>query len=131
MKILVDVNLAPSWVKRLEDAGFDAMRWTSIGPANADDATISAYADREGYVVLTHDQDFSTLLAYTRRGGPSVVLLRTSSLRPDRFGERVVRALEIARSSLEARPGAVLVIEDQRVRLRRLPIGPRAPRRTS
>lgn len=46
-----------------------------------------AWAVQEGYTVLTHDQNFSTLLAHSRSGKPSVVLLRTSSLRVERVGD--------------------------------------------
>lgn len=97
------------------------MRWTQIGAANASDSDIVRYASRNGYVVMTHDQDFSTLLALSRAGEPSVVLLRTSSLRVETIGERVVRAVEAVKADLDE--GAIVVIEDKRVRVRSLPMG--------
>ena len=60
MKFLIDVNLSPKWVNLLEAAGFEAVRWTEVGAANASDSEIMRYAASADYVVMTHDQDFST-----------------------------------------------------------------------
>lgn len=114
------MNLSPRWVEFLKDAGHDALRWSEVGVGDAPDDALMAWAVQEDRVVLTHDQDFNTLLAHSRTGKPSVVLLRTSSLRVDRVGERLLNALSAARSDLEA--GAILVVEDKRVRVRSLPI---------
>jgi predicted nuclease of predicted toxin-antitoxin system len=114
------MNLSPRWVRLLQDAGYDALRWSEVGAGDAPDHEVMAWAVREGCVVLTHDQDFNTLLAHSRTGKPSVVLLRTSSLRVDRVGERLLSALNVAQGDLEA--GAILVVEDKRVRVRSLPI---------
>lgn len=122
MKLLVDVNLSPRWVEFFRAADIEAVRWSSVGAPDAEDEEILTWANRQGYVVVTHDQDFSTLLAYARAGTPSVILLRTSSLKTDSVGARVLRAIEAAREQLEDVPGAVLVIGDDQVRLRPLPI---------
>ena len=120
MRFLVDVNLSPRWVERLNVRGYTAIRWTEIGASNASDEEIMRYAAKEGYTVLTHDQDFSTLLALSREGAPSVVLLRLSSLRVDRVGERVLKGIEAAERDIGE--GAIVVIEDKRVRVRSLPM---------
>jgi predicted nuclease of predicted toxin-antitoxin system len=33
MKLLVDMNLSPSWVKYLAEAGFESVHWLRLGPA--------------------------------------------------------------------------------------------------
>lgn len=114
------MNLSPAWVTFLKNAGYDALRWSEVGPGDAPDEVLMRWAVQENCVVLTHDQDFNTLLAHSRTGKPSVVLLRTSSLRIDRMGERLLSALGAARADLEA--GAILVVEDKRVRVRSLPL---------
>lgn len=114
------MNLSPNWVHLLNNAGHDALRWSEVGAGDAPDEQLMVWAVREGRVVLTHDQDLNTLLAHSRTGKPSVVLLRTSSLRIDRVGKRLLSALNAAQSDLEA--GAILVVEDKRVRVRGLPI---------
>lgn len=66
MKVLVDMNLSPRWVKLLADADIEAMHWSSIGAANTRDVDIMDFARMKGYVVLTHDLDFGAILAATQ-----------------------------------------------------------------
>lgn len=120
MSFLVDVNLSPAWVVLLLANGYSAVRWTEVGANTASDEEIMEYATTHGYAVLTHDQDFGTLLALSRKGKPSVVLLRTSSLRVDKVGDRVLKTVEILAQDIEA--GAIVVVEDSRVRVRSLPM---------
>lgn len=117
---LVDVNLSPAWVVLLVAKGYNAVRWTAVGANTASDEEIMAYATAHGYAVLTHDQDFSTLLALSRKGKPSVVLLRLSSLRVEGVGDRVLKTVKTVAKDIEA--GAIVVIEDSRVRVRSLPM---------
>ena len=120
MRFLIDVNLSPRWVELFASKGCDAIRWTELGASNVSDEAIMAYAAEHGDTVLTHDQDFSTLLALSQKGKPSVVLLRLSSLRVDRVGERVLKAIKAAEEHIHS--GAIVVIEDRRVRVRSLPM---------
>ena len=76
MKLLVDMNLSPSWIKLLSDADVQAVHWSVIGKNNAPDSEIMAYAAGNDYVVLTHDLDFSAILAVTHGEKPSVVQIR-------------------------------------------------------
>jgi predicted nuclease of predicted toxin-antitoxin system len=73
MKLLVDMNLSPRWVGALTGAGIEAVHWSTVGTTNAPDAQIMAYALANDFVVLTHDLDFSAILAATQGGKPSVV----------------------------------------------------------
>ena len=66
MKLLVDMNLSP--------------RWSAIGKANAPDSEVMAYAAEHGYIVLTHDLDFSAILAATHGEKPSVVQIRADDV---------------------------------------------------
>lgn len=59
MKLIVDMNLSPRWIGFLTGAGVQAVHWSTIGRRNAPDSEIMAYAATHGYVVLTHDLDFS------------------------------------------------------------------------
>jgi predicted nuclease of predicted toxin-antitoxin system len=76
MKLLVDMNLSPRWVGLLEDAGIKAAHWSTLGEKNAPDTEIMAYARVNSYVVLTHDLDFSAILAATHGEKPSVVQIQ-------------------------------------------------------
>lgn len=76
MKLLVDMNLSPRWVKVLADAGIEAAHWSTLGANSAPDSEIMAYASANDYVVLTHDLDFSAIL------DPNRTRLRVLPLQP-------------------------------------------------
>lgn len=78
------------------------------------------YALREQRVVLTHDLDFSAILAATQAAGPSVVQVRTQDVRPKSLAPRLIPWLRQYTSELEA--GAIVVIDEARSRVRLLPI---------
>src|SRR5438045_4913638 len=90
MKLLVDMNLSPSWVKYLAGAGFEALHWSEIGSGSAPDTELMAWATEHGYVVVTADLDFGAILAATRRMSPSVVQVRSDILTPHSIAEAVV-----------------------------------------
>jgi predicted nuclease of predicted toxin-antitoxin system len=72
VKLLVDMNLSPSWVDRLARHGFEAVHWSTIGAATAPDVEIVTWANGHQFVV-TNDLDFSAILAATGGASPSVV----------------------------------------------------------
>lgn len=119
MKLPVDMNLSPRWIKRLTDAGMHAEHWSCLGAANASDADLMAFARSHGYVVLTHDLDFSAILAATQGQKPSVVQIRAENASPDVIGKAVVGALQQMTTELDE--GALLTIDPGRTRLRVLP----------
>jgi len=120
LKLLVDMNLSPRWVSVLADAGIDAAHWSSHGAKNATDTEIMRYARTNDYVVLTHDLDFSAILAATHGEKPSVVQIRAEDVSPDAIGKQIIAALHQMKSELEE--GALLTIEPSRTRLRVLPL---------
>ena len=120
MKLLVDMNLSPRWIGLLRDSGVDAVHWSVVGKINASDAEIMAYAMMNDCIVLTHDLDFSAILAATQGEKPSVVQIRADDVSPNIIGMQVVAALRQMESELEA--GALLTIDPSRTRLNLLPL---------
>lgn len=50
MKILVDMNLSPSWVDLLIEAGFEAVHWSKVGASDAIDSDVMQWVDsRDAY----------------------------------------------------------------------------------
>ena len=94
--------------------------WSTRGAASASDSEILDYAAANGFVVLTHDLDFGTLLAAKRLRGPSVVQIRWHDVLPLAIGETVIRAIRAAGSLLES--GALVAIDPTRQRIRVLPM---------
>jgi len=120
VKILIDMNLSPDWVSVLQGGGFDAIHWSGVGDACAKDAVIMEYARTNGFVVLTHDLDFGTLLALTHAKGPSVIQVRAQDIMPAALGKRVIAILQQQRATLEN--GALVTIDEAKARMRVLPI---------
>jgi predicted nuclease of predicted toxin-antitoxin system len=120
MKLLVNMNLSPQWVSLLAGAGLEATHWSMVGSAKAPDSEIMSYAKANDYVVLTHDLDFSAILAATQGEKPSVVQIRSEDLSLITIGKLVVAALLQMSSELEE--GALLTIDPGRTRLRVLPL---------
>lgn len=119
MKFLIDMNLPPRWVAVLADAGFEAEHWSTLGPHNAPDSQIMLYAKMNGYAVITHDLDFSAILAANNGEKPSVVQIRADDITPEAIGNQLVAALRQMASELEQ--GALLTVDLNRARLRLLP----------
>ena len=61
MKIILDMNLSPSWIPYLGSHGHEVKHWSNIGDITAPDSEIMEWARNNGYIVFTHDLDFSTL----------------------------------------------------------------------
>ena len=123
MKLLVDMNLSPRWVGWLASVGVEAAHWSTVGATNAPDKEIMAYAQANDCVVLTHDLDFSAILAATQGEKPSVVQLRADDVSPDAIGHRVVVALRQMEAELQL--GALVTIDPDRTRIRVLPLRPK------
>jgi predicted nuclease of predicted toxin-antitoxin system len=119
MKLIIDMNLSPNWVQILKEGGIDATHWSEIGSQNAPDATILAYALEHRYIVLTHDLDFSAILASTNIEKPSVVQIRSTNVSPAAIGKQVIAAL--IQMADELAEGALVTVEPQKTRLRLLP----------
>jgi predicted nuclease of predicted toxin-antitoxin system len=120
MKFLVDMNLSPQWLALLRDSGWEAEHWSRMGRADAPDSEIMAHAAAKNYVVITHDLDFSAILAVTHGKKPSVVQIRAEDVSPSAIGTYVVAALRLMEAELEA--GALATIEPDGTRLRLLPL---------
>jgi predicted nuclease of predicted toxin-antitoxin system len=120
MKFLVDMNLSPSWVGFLVEAGFEAVHWSSVGSGDASDAELMRWAAQHDHIVLTSDLGFGAILAATERRRPSVVQIRGGNLSPAVIGSVILSA--IGRASAELQEGALLSVDPGRARLRLLPL---------
>lgn len=123
MKLLIDMNLSPRWVGVLAGADIEATHWSSVGANTALDSEIMSYAKANGYIVLTHDLDFSAILAATQGNKPSVVQIRAEDVSARAIGKQLVIALRQMATELEE--GALLTVDPNRTRLRLLPLQPR------
>jgi predicted nuclease of predicted toxin-antitoxin system len=120
LRLVIDVSLSPEWVPVLINAGFEAVHWAAIGDPAAPDREIMDWAVANDWAVFSHDLDFSTMLALTEAGRPSLIQLRGPSVLPEQIAELLIQSLHRFRPDLEA--GAPLLIEPGRSRVRVLPL---------
>jgi predicted nuclease of predicted toxin-antitoxin system len=120
-RFLADINISPRTVEALTLQGWDIVRVSAFLPRSAPDTEILDFAYREGFVIITQDLDFSTLLALSGRSRPSLVTLRLSRSDPETMTRKL---LELALYPLDQKlaEGAAITIEDSGARFRRLPI---------
>ena len=86
MKIVIDMNLSPSWVPVLERHGWSAVHWADVGDPRAGDRVIMDWAVDHEHIVFTHDLDFGTMLALSHEGNPSVLQIRGQDVLPIHLG---------------------------------------------
>jgi len=72
MKFLVDAQLPPGLAGWLRDRGHEAEHVFDKGMVAATDATIATYAEANGSVLVSKDEDF---LYLSQRGNPAGTLL--------------------------------------------------------
>ncbi|GBC93839.1 hypothetical protein HRbin15_02341 [bacterium HR15] len=120
IKILIDVCLPPAWCTIFRSEGWEALHWSEVGVLTAPDEEIMQWAREHGYIIFTHDMDFSALLALTGADGPSVIQMRTHDVMPTTHGKKVVDVIKQHTDSLLR--GAIITIDHVRNRVRILPI---------
>jgi len=120
VKLLIDMNLSPGWTERLTRVGIVAVHWSTVGDPSSRDDEILAWTRENGCVLLTHDLDFSAILAATSEAAPSVIQLRMQDLLSDRALAAVVAAVRAHGAELDA--GALMSIDEGGARVRILPL---------
>jgi len=89
---------------------------------SATDEAVIGLARSEERVLVSADTDFGTLLARSHASAPSVLLMRrVSGRRATEQAGLILVNCELVRADLAA--GAIVVLGEATVRIRRLPIG--------
>jgi predicted nuclease of predicted toxin-antitoxin system len=123
VRFLLDQNQSPRIVGLLAEAGHDAIHVRDIDLGTSADEEVLAAAYGAGRVIISADTDFGDLLAASNAGGPSVVLLRRQGQRrAHEIAALILANLDVVADDL--RSGAVVVLDDERIRIRSLPIRP-------
>jgi predicted nuclease of predicted toxin-antitoxin system len=123
MRFLIDASLSPVVADRLRAAGHDAVHVGEALRVDAPDSAVLDHAAEHERVIVAADTDFGTLLARRSASKPSFVLFRRQTgRRPADQAALLLDHLRDIERDLEA--GAVVVIEEGRIRVRQLPVNP-------
>ena len=125
MRFLIDSALSPALAALLQQSGHDASHVRDLGLQHADDEVIFERAAAEHRIVVSADADFGTLLAMRSSRRPSVIQFRgEGSRKPEALARTLLANLPQLVDALDN--GGIVTFEPARVRVRLLPIGPRA-----
>ncbi|MGH9058469.1 MAG: DUF5615 family PIN-like protein [Acidimicrobiales bacterium] len=121
MRFLVDQCLSIELANAVNDAGHEVTHLRDLGMQRAKDPEVLDLARAEHRILVSADTDFGTLLARTGATRPSVILFRRSTGRdPSHQADLLLDNLAQITDAVDH--GAVVVLEETRLRIRRLPI---------
>ena len=122
MKLLLDQGLPRTAAKLLSEAGVETVHVGDVGYASAGDADILEFGRNNGFTIVTLDADFHALLALSGAKAPSVIRIRMEGLRSEALTNLLRIILQLWGKELES--GAVVTAQEERLRIRRLPLIP-------
>lgn len=121
MRFLADMGVALRIIQWLRSEGHDAVHLSEEGLQRLPNGAVFEKAAADHRIVLTFDLDFGEIVALSGGRPVSVVLFRLHNTRTPHVIERLRNVLQESDKALEK--GAVIVVEESRHRIRRLPLG--------
>ena len=121
MRFLADAGVSPKTVEFLKRLGHEAIHVRTLGLQRAPDPVIVERARADSSVVVTFDLDFGDILALGVLDKPSAIIFRLADERADSVNQRLSTVLAERLADLQS--GALILVEDTRYRVRKLPIG--------
>jgi len=122
MKFLADMGVSPRCVEWLRTQGYDAVHLYEQGLHKLPDSEVLKKAHLENRILLTMDLDFSRILSNLEASNlPLTVIFRLSNQHPQNIQAMIVEIIPILERYFE-QGDAILVVNDNKIRVRRLPI---------
>ena len=121
MRFLADAGISPKTVEFLRQLGHEAIHVRTLRLQRASDAVLVEWARADSSVVITFDLDFGEILALGVMDKPSVIIFRLADERADSVNRRLSVVVDERLTDLQS--GALILVEDTRYRVRKLPIG--------
>jgi predicted nuclease of predicted toxin-antitoxin system len=120
MRFLADAGISPRTVEFLRQIGHDVVHVRELNMQRKADEVVADRARVESRIVLTFDLDFGEVLALGILDRPSVIIFRLADERPESVNAHLGPVL--AERVVELESGALILVEDGRYRVRKLPI---------
>lgn len=119
MRFLADMGVSLKVCRWLRDSGHEVVHLCEEGLQCIPNGDIFKKASTEQRVVLTFDLDFGEILATTGSRSTSVIIFRLHNTRASHVIERLQAVIESSTEVLGH--GAIVMVEEGRYRVRRLP----------
>lgn len=120
MRFIADMGIAQAAVSWLREEGHDAFHLRERGLQRLSDDEIIRLAVDEDRIILTHDLDFSRIVALSKKEQPSVISFRLFDMRSKSVILYIQEVIERFVDPLMR--GCLISIREDGIRIRRLPI---------
>jgi len=120
VKFLLDMGVGLRVADWLRQQGHDAVHLRDEGLIRLPDDQIFAKGISEMRMIVTFDLDFGEIAARSKGPWTSVIVFRLKNTRTPHVIERLAAAISAASEALVT--GAVVAVEEGRIRVRELPI---------
>jgi predicted nuclease of predicted toxin-antitoxin system len=112
VRFLVDAQLPPALARHLATLGHEAEHVGDAGLLNAGDERIWDHATAVGAVVVTKDEDFVTMRALSRHGGPAIIWVRIGNTTKQALIERFDAAFAAIADALKRGETVIQISDD-------------------
>jgi len=112
------MNLPPAIADRLRGEGHDAIHALNAGYGSLSDRDIFQRAAKDHRIVVSFDLDFGEIAGAATHPGSGVILLRLRLTRQSYLWGRL--RIAIAETGDALGTGAIVIVEDARIRVRRM-----------
>jgi predicted nuclease of predicted toxin-antitoxin system len=106
VRFLVDNQLPPALVHHLRAQGYEAAHVLDLGLDEADDLKIWSAADRDGWIIIAKDEDFSKMVVL-RQEKVQILWVRLGNCRKTALLEALDRSWEGIKNRLSHGDGLV------------------------
>lgn len=118
MKILADVNISPKTIAFLNGLGHKVLPVTDFLSPTATDQEIVRLATKLGFIILSHDLDFSDLIAQSDTKACSVILLRLNKPSSKSVNSRLQKVMPFIETELSFEKNVIVSVTETMIRVR-------------
>jgi Uncharacterized protein conserved in bacteria len=120
MKFLLNENIPPSLSNRLKSLGYESIHIYDCGLTGKSDEAVIQFALMQGYIIITHDLDYSRIISLSGKPKPSVITIRQRVVSGEIIFESLRQLLPKVSDILIS--GALISVDQEVVRYRLLPL---------